>query len=160
LITCSDNLDAGWACGGVAHSFFTTMKWLSEPKKCHQECLMSSAQSLHGPCLQSIVHSLTCGYSRNVPLLHTFTQCQGTSLHVISFSRPSPALVMQAMTTGSRRPGYEARLININELTLSTHFMLRAGFADAHCILLLWQPPDILVSPCAALFVLISASKF
>jgi len=32
-----------WMCGGVAHSFCTAVKWLSEPKKCHQDCLMSSA---------------------------------------------------------------------------------------------------------------------
>jgi len=30
----------------------------------------------------------------NVPLFHTSTQCPGTSLHVISFTRPSPVLVL------------------------------------------------------------------
>jgi len=32
-------------------------------------------QSLHGLCLWSVAHALTCGYSGNVPLLHTSTQC-------------------------------------------------------------------------------------
>ena len=47
-------------------------------------------------------------YRRNVPLLHTSTQHPGMSLHVISFTRPSPVLVLQATNTGVRRPGYEA----------------------------------------------------
>ena len=55
----------------VAHSFRTAVKRLSEPKKCHQDCLMSSAQSFYGPCLQSVAHSLNCNFSGNVPLLHT-----------------------------------------------------------------------------------------
>ena len=38
-------------CGGVAHSFFTAVKWLSESKKRCQNCLMSSAQSFYGLCL-------------------------------------------------------------------------------------------------------------
>ena len=34
LITCNDiHLDVGWTCGGVAHSFCTAVKWLSEPMK-------------------------------------------------------------------------------------------------------------------------------
>jgi len=61
-----------WTCRGVVHSFCTVVKWLSEPKKRCQDCLMSSAQSFYGarPCLQSVAHSLTCGFSRNLPLLH------------------------------------------------------------------------------------------
>jgi len=35
-------------------------------------------------------------YIRNLPLLHTSTQHPGTSLHVISFTRPSLAFVLQA----------------------------------------------------------------
>ena len=89
----------GWMCGGVAHSFCTAVKRLSESKQHRQDCLMSSTQSSHGPCLRSVVHSLTCGFSGNVPLL----------LHVISFTTPSPALVLQATNTRVRRPGYKAR---------------------------------------------------
>jgi len=55
----------------VAHSFCTTVKRLSESKKRRQDCLMSSAQSFCGLCLQSVGHSLTCCFSGNVPLLHT-----------------------------------------------------------------------------------------
>ena len=40
----------------------------------------------------------------NVPLLHSSTR-PGTSLHVISFTRPSPTLVLQTTNTGARRPG-------------------------------------------------------
>jgi len=46
-------------------------KAASESKKRHQDSLMSSAQSFYRPCLQSVVHSLTCCFSGNVPLLHT-----------------------------------------------------------------------------------------
>ena len=96
-------LDVGWTCGGVAHSFCTAVKWFPKPKKCRQDCPMSSSQSFYSRCLCSVVHSHTCGFSGNVPLLHTSTQCPGTSLHVISFTRPSTAIVLQV-----RRPGYEA----------------------------------------------------
>ena len=58
-------------CGGVAHSFCTAVKRLSESKKRRQACLMSSAQSFYGLCLQSVAHSLTCCFSGKVPLLHT-----------------------------------------------------------------------------------------
>ena len=44
-------------------------------------------------------------YRRNVPLLHTSTQRPGMSLHMISFTKPSPALVLQATNAGVRRPG-------------------------------------------------------
>ena len=70
---------------------------------------MSSPQSFHGSRLQSVMHSLTCCLSGNVPLLHTSTQRPGTSLHVISFTKPSPVLVLQATNTGVRRSGYKAR---------------------------------------------------
>jgi len=57
--------------------------------------------------------------SGKVPLLHTPAQCPGMLLHVISFTRPSPALVLQATIAGVlglglakiagvRRPGLEA----------------------------------------------------
>jgi len=38
-------------------------------------------------------------YTRNVPLLHMSTKHSGTSLYMISFTRPSPALVLQAMNS-------------------------------------------------------------
>jgi len=81
FVACSTNAGEGlvklshvvwctWTCGGVARSFYTAVKRLSESKKRRQDCLMSSAQSFYGPCLQSVVHSLTCCFSGNVPLLH------------------------------------------------------------------------------------------
>ena len=41
-------------------------------------------------------------YRRNLPNLHT-------SRYVISSTRPSPMLVLQATNAGLRRPGYEAK---------------------------------------------------
>jgi len=77
FVTCSTNAGEGlvklshvvwrtWMCGGVAHSFCTAVKWLSESKKRRQ---ILSSQLFYGPCLQSVVHSLTCCFSGNVPLL-------------------------------------------------------------------------------------------
>jgi len=43
-------------------------------------------------------------YRRNVPLLHTSRYITVQ----LSFTRPSPALELQATNTGVRRPGYEA----------------------------------------------------
>jgi len=47
-----------------------SIKQLSESKKRHQDCLMSSAQSFYSPCSRSVAHSLTCIFFGNVPLLH------------------------------------------------------------------------------------------
>ena len=85
--------------GGCVEEWHISSVEPSELNNRHQDCLMSSTQSSHGPCLRSVVHSLTCGFSGNVPLL----------LHVISFTTPSPALVLQATNTRVRRPGYKAR---------------------------------------------------
>jgi len=62
-------LDIGWLCGGVAHSCCEPVKQLSEPEKCHQEWMMSSAQSLHGSCLQLVVHLLVV----IMGMCHSFT---------------------------------------------------------------------------------------
>ena len=88
-------------CGGVAHSFCTAVKQLSESKKYRQDCLMSSAQSFYGPCLQSVVQSRTCCFSGNVPLFHT-------SRYVIPRDSVYPVLILRAINGGARRPGYEA----------------------------------------------------
>jgi len=55
-----------------------------------------------------IGNALTCSLSKDVPLLNMSTQRPGTSLHMISFARPSPVLVLQVTNAGVRRPGYEA----------------------------------------------------
>ena len=36
------------------------------------------------------------------------SKCPGTSLYVISFTGPSPTLVLQVTNVRMRRPGYEA----------------------------------------------------
>ena len=92
----------------MAHSFCTAVKWLSDPKKCQQGCLISSAQSFYSVCLQLAAHSITCGFSGYK--CHSSTR-PGTSLHMTQFTRPSPALVLQATNAGMRRPGYEAMIM-------------------------------------------------
>ena len=57
-------------------------------KKHCQNFLISSTQSICGLCLGLEVHSPTYSFFWNVPLLHTSTQCLGTSMHVTS----SPSL--------------------------------------------------------------------
>ena len=52
-------------------------------------------------------------YRRNVPLLHTSRYVIG-----LSFTRPSPALVLQATNTGVRRPGYEASFHHLQSLIM------------------------------------------
>ena len=77
----------------------------SESKKCRQDCLMSSAQSFYGSCLQFgsvltyLLFSWECSTPPHVQIRHTTW---------LSFARPSPTLVVQATNTGMRRPGYEA----------------------------------------------------
>ena len=82
FVACSTNAGEGlvklshvvwrtWTCGGVAHSFCTAVKQLSESKERYQDCRRSSAQSFSGLWWQSVAHSLTCRFSGNVPLLHT-----------------------------------------------------------------------------------------
>ena len=102
LVTCSD-VQGRWACGGVEHSFCTAAGWLSGPEKCHQDCLMSTAQSLSGSWMQLLAHSLA-----------VFQEC-ATPPHVTCppskyqfYTRPCPALVLQATNAGVRRSGYEA----------------------------------------------------
>ena len=49
-----------------------------EPKKCFQDCLILTAQSLYGPCLQSVAHSLTCSFSG---MLHSSTHPPNFQVH-------------------------------------------------------------------------------
>ena len=102
-----------WTCRGVAHSFCTAVKRLSESKKRRQDCLMSSAQSFYGPCLQSVAHSLTCCFSECATPPHV--QVHRTTW--LSFTRPSPVLVLQATNAGARRPGYEVTIALYSYLT-------------------------------------------
>jgi len=78
FVTCSTNTGEGLVklitCnnvpGHVKEWHIPSVKQLSEPKKRCQDCLMLSTQSFYGSCLWLVAHSLTCGFSRNVPLLH------------------------------------------------------------------------------------------
>ena len=89
-------------------TFCIAVRQLSEPKKCHPDCLRSILPLVAAWSVVVIGNALTCSFSRNVPLFHMSTQRLDTSLHVISFTRPSPALVLQVTNAWVRRPGYEA----------------------------------------------------
>jgi len=57
-----------------------------------------------------IGNTFTCGFSRNVPLLHMSTQHLDTSL-------PSLALVLQMTNAGVKRPWYKANTSNNDVIT-------------------------------------------
>jgi len=82
------------------------VKWLSEHKKRHQDCLMSSTQSFYSPRLWLVVHSTHLWFPGmyHVPSPHV----QVCHCMWLNFTRPSPALVLQATNGGVRRPGYKA----------------------------------------------------
>ena len=117
FVTCSTNAGEGlvklitcnrtWTCGGVAHSFCTAVKRLSEPKKRRQDCQMSSAQSFYGSCLQSVVYSLTCCFSR---MCHSSTR-PGTSYHVTQFYQAFP----RVSTASDKRWGEKAWVRGYNQ---------------------------------------------
>ena len=101
FVACSTNAGEGlvklshvqwrtWMCGGVAHSFCTAVKQLSEPKKCQQDCLMSSAQPFYSPCLRLGLLVVLLG------MCHSST-CPGTSLHVTQFYQAFPQCMWQAL---------------------------------------------------------------
>jgi len=100
LITCNEVL-RHWVDVWRSGTFFLySCKVASEPKKRCQDCLMLSAQLFYGPCLQSVGSSFTCCF---LGLCHSTThstKCLGTSLNMISFTRPPPALVLQATNAG------------------------------------------------------------
>jgi len=55
-------------------------------------------------------------YSCTEGMCHSSTR-PGTSLHVISFTRPSPALVLQMTNAGVSRPGYEASCDQVAQIS-------------------------------------------
>ena len=63
-------------------------------------------------------------YGKNVPLLHMSTQHPGTSLHMICFSKPSLALVLQATNARERRlQGYTTHTCSSRGLIISQLFV-------------------------------------
>ena len=83
---------------------------------------------------------------RNMLLLHTFTQCPGTSLHMISITRPSPMLVLQATNAAVRRPGYEATVYPLYHSFLVSYNSPKVCFF----IPLLITVPSCSLSSCTA----------
>ena len=96
----------GWTCGGVADSLYTAVKQLSEPKKCHQEWMMSSAQSLHGSCLRLVVYSLVV----MLGMCHSFTCPPNIQVHscTYQFYQAFPPCSTASNNAGVRGPGYES----------------------------------------------------
>jgi len=83
-------------------TFLTAVRWLCEPKKCCQDCLMSTAQS-QCAVISSTVLALfqECATPPQVHLM---------SLHVISFTKALLVFVLQVTNAGVRRPGWEGKL--------------------------------------------------
>ena len=86
-----------------------------------------------------IGNTLTCGFSGNVPLLLMSTQRLDMSLHVISFTKPSPTLVLQATNAEVRRPGYEANAERVSPVVLYTSMISTPLYA---CSFVLHIPFD------------------
>ena len=79
--------------------FCIAVKWLSELKKYCLDCLMSSAQSFYGPCLQSVQHSNSLFFFLRMsakPTLFSFLLCH---------SFPAVASKSYITTNYSRRHG-------------------------------------------------------
>ena len=66
-------------------------------------------------------------YIRNLPLLHMSTQHPGTSLHVISFTSPSLAFVLQAANARLKRHGYEAPILRQHIIPVTLFSCLYTG---------------------------------
>jgi len=63
LIMCSD-VPGCWVDVGRSGTFLLySCKVAFWTQETPQNCLMSSTQSFHGPCLWSVVHSLICSFS-------------------------------------------------------------------------------------------------
>ena len=92
-----------FSCGGVAHSFCTAMQYLSELEnvaKIDDVDRLVAMSSL-------VAIGSTLPY---LQLCHSSTH-PSTSLHMMNFTRPSPALVLQSTNAGVRKSGYEARFM-------------------------------------------------
>jgi len=83
----------------MAHSFCTTVKPLSEPKKRHQDSLMSKPQVLQSvfPTSSELTYS---GFSYATPPHVQVHHCMW-----LSFIMPSTTLIQQVSNTGVRSPG-------------------------------------------------------
>jgi len=76
------------------------------------------------------------GTGNNYITSHGLNQGKGVTLHVISFSRPSPTLVLQATNAGVRRLGYEASTEGGSVLSRGTpHLILHNLIAEDNGII-------------------------
>ena len=111
FVACSTNAGEGlvklshvqwrtWTCGGVACFFCTAVKQLSETSP-----RLSDVE--YSVVLQSVfVIGSILAYL--LGMCHSSTR-PGMSLTWLSFTRPSPALVLQVANAGMRRPWYKAK---------------------------------------------------
>ena len=65
----------GWTCGGVVHSFLYSSGTTFRTQKRCQDCLMLTAQSLSGPCLQLVAHSWFFQECATPPHVHPKPMC-------------------------------------------------------------------------------------
>lgn len=96
-------LNIGCMCGEVAHSFCAILGQLSDLEKCHQNCLILTAQSLHSPWLLLVVFSLPFGF---LEMCHSWTHPPYIQVcHCMwqVLSGLFPVLILQAANTGVRR---------------------------------------------------------
>ena len=107
LITCNDYLDIGCTCGGVPHS--------QNNCKCAIDCKHRPWNGWVLDTRQSWRHFLgsesrfTAVHKEHVTPPHIYPTSR--SLHVISFTRPSLAFVLEAANARLKRHGYEAPIL-------------------------------------------------
>ena len=104
LVTCSD-VSGCWVDMWRSGMLLTAVRWLSEPKKCCQDYLMSTAQSQCAVISSTLACVLTFFQECATP-----PQVHPMSLHVISFTKALLMLVLQVTNVGVRRPGWEGKL--------------------------------------------------
>ena len=95
-------LDTGWMCRGSFPEKLQVSEW--QTQTIEQLGTRHQAVLVMFLVFRKLLHSYTEG------MCHSFTRPQhpGTSLHVISITRPSPMLVLQVTNAGVTRPEYEA----------------------------------------------------
>ena len=106
-----------WTCGGVAHS------WKTASKRVRYQSQTRTIQRLsarYQTVLAIFLGFRKLFYRRNVPLLHTSKYIHRCTW--LTFTRPSPALVLQVTNTGVKSPGYKASLSTCHSSILGLYY--------------------------------------
>jgi len=102
-------------------------EWQIPGKQQVSECATDCKHARHQTVLAMFLGFRKPLYSCTEGMCYSSTRpC--TSYHVTQFTRPSPALVLQATNTGARRPEYEATFIP--GYLLKVYIMRRDGHGD------------------------------